>query len=119
MRNKTNSYRFLMVLLGISVLRSFTFSMPAGIVSKLSESRVELTDLRLDAFEILKTKCNTCHSKQNPRRVFNLSNMEAFAPRIYQQVFIKKRMPKGKGIKLTQGEYETLQKWLLTLTLKN
>ncbi len=38
--------------------------------------------------------------------------MDKHAPKIHQQVFIKRRMPKGDNIKLTDQEYQTLQHWL-------
>lgn len=78
------------------------------------EVRPETDELKMVAFEILKTKCNVCHVKQNPRKVFTLSNMPTLAPKIHKQVFVKKRMPRGKKIKLTPAEYDTLQKWLLS-----
>ena len=70
--------------------------------------------LKKEAFEILDTKCNVCHKKQNPFMVFNLKNMEKRAPRIYKMVFIERRMPKGNEIRLTNEEYSTFKKWLLT-----
>ncbi len=70
--------------------------------------------LRKDAFEILDIKCNVCHRRQNPFMVFNLKNMEKRAPKIYKRVFIERRMPKGNEIRLTNEEYSTLKKWLLT-----
>jgi hypothetical protein len=44
--------------------------------------------------------------------------MNLLASRIHQQVFVKKRMPKGKEVVLTPFEYERLQKWLLSLNIK-
>lgn len=68
--------------------------------------------LKQAAFEVLKTKCNVCHRKKNPFRIFSLKNMDRHAPRIYKQVFIFKRMPKGDQIKLTDEDYQTLKHWL-------
>lgn len=70
------------------------------------------TALKAAAFEVLNAKCNVCHRKQNPFKVFSLKNMEKHAPKIYKQVFVYRRMPKGDRIKLTEEEYETLKKWL-------
>ncbi|RRQ48654.1 hypothetical protein DZC72_13290 [Maribacter algicola] len=39
-------------------------------------------------------------------------NMDTWATDIYMQVFIKKRMPKGKKIKLTSNEYQDLLTWI-------
>jgi len=69
-------------------------------------------DVNARALEVLQTKCNVCHVKQNPRKVFTRQNMSGFAPKIYKQVFIKKRMPRGKKIKLTDEEYQILSSWI-------
>ncbi len=70
--------------------------------------------LKADAFEILDTKCNVCHRKRNPFMVFSPKNMERRASKIYKQVFVERRMPKGNDIKLTNKEYDQLEKWLFT-----
>jgi len=70
------------------------------------------TDVKDEAFEVLESKCNVCHRKQNPFKIFSLKNMNKHAPKIHQQVFVLKRMPKGDEIKLTKEEYQTLKKWL-------
>ena len=71
-------------------------------------------DIKQKAFQILETKCNVCHRKKNPFMVFSLKNMEKRAPKIHKQVFIKRRMPKGNEIKLTNTEFATLKTWLET-----
>ncbi len=65
------------------------------------------------AFQILENKCNACHIKKNRRRVFTLEKMDAWVNDVYKQVFIKKRMPKGKKIKLTSQEYQDLLTWIV------
>lgn len=74
-------------------------------------------DLKAEAFAILDAKCNTCHRKQNPFRVFTLKNMNRHAARIYKQVFVYRRMPKGNAPRLTDLEYQTLKLWLNTLNI--
>jgi len=74
-------------------------------------------DLKAEAFAILDTKCNTCHRKQNPFRVFTLKNMDRNAKRIFKQVFVYRRMPKGNAPRLTDLEYQTLKLWLNTLNV--
>ena len=69
-------------------------------------------DLAEEALNILKAKCNVCHRKQNPFKIFSQKNMKKHAPKIYEQVFVKKRMPKGDEIKLTEEEAQTLKEWL-------
>ncbi len=68
--------------------------------------------LKQQAFEILKAKCNVCHRRKNPFKIFSLKNMDRHAPKIYKQVFVKRRMPKGDKVKLTEAEYQTLENWL-------
>ncbi|MEM1001746.1 MAG: hypothetical protein AAGH46_03760 [Bacteroidota bacterium] len=67
---------------------------------------------RAKAFEVLTNKCNVCHTRRNKRRVFTTENMDAFAQDVYKQVFVKKRMPKGKNIKLTSQDYQDLLTWI-------
>jgi uncharacterized membrane protein len=74
-------------------------------------------DLKAEVFQLLDTKCNVCHRKKNPFRVFTLKNMERNARRIHQQVFVYKRMPKGSTIKLTDADYQLLKQWLNTQNL--
>ncbi|AXT60076.1 hypothetical protein D1816_06820 [Aquimarina sp. AD10] len=64
------------------------------------------------SFQILDNKCNVCHAKRNRRRLFTLENMNSWADDVYKQVFVKKRMPKGKKIKLTSEEYQNLLNWI-------
>jgi len=59
---------------------------------------------------LLETKCNSCHRKKNPFMVFNKKNMNKRAKIIYDQVFVKKRMPKGS--KLSDSESALLKNWL-------
>ncbi|MEL6254798.1 MAG: hypothetical protein AAFR87_22525 [Bacteroidota bacterium] len=90
------------------------FLLPSFILWGPGSESLPSEELKQAAFEILQNKCNVCHVRQNPRRVFSLENMNELAPRIYKQVFVKKRMPRGRKIKLTQGEYDTLQNWINT-----
>lgn len=70
---------------------------------------------KVAAFSILYSKCNRCHAKRNKRKVFTLENMDGLADKINEQVFVKKRMPKGNSIKLSQEDSKKLQNWLNTL----
>jgi len=74
--------------------------------------RYPTVDSKVQAFHILENKCNVCHRKRNKRRVFTLDNMNGWANDVYIQVFLKKRMPKGKDIKLTEQEYQDLLTWI-------
>ncbi len=75
-------------------------------------SNYTVKDSKVKAFQILDNKCNVCHHKRNKRRVFTTENMNTWAKDIYTQVFVKKRMPKGKVIKLTSQEYQELLTWI-------
>lgn len=70
--------------------------------------------LKKEAFKILDTKCNVCHRKQNPFMVFNEKNISRRAKKIYQMVFVERRMLKGNEIQLTNEEFIKLKKWLFT-----
>ncbi len=76
--------------------------------------RTDIATPKEKAFLILNNKCNVCHSKRNRQRVFTLDNMNTWSDDIYKQVFIKKRMPKGKKIKLTSQEYQDVLTWIST-----
>lgn len=70
------------------------------------------SDKKTEAFKILNTKCNACHLTKNPGRIFTLENMNSFAPEIHKQVFVRKRMPKGKNYKLSGEELLVLKNWV-------
>jgi len=97
---------------GIILLSSFD----TASVRKTQDHALPLfaNTLQREALEILQTKCNICHRKQNPLMVFKEKNMSKRAKKIYKQVFIEKRMPKGDEIRLSNEEYIALEKWLFT-----
>jgi len=64
------------------------------------------------AFSVLQTKCNVCHATKKRLTIFTFENMDSLANDINQQVFIKKKMPKGKKVKLTSTEEENLFLWI-------
>lgn len=65
-----------------------------------------------EVFEILELKCNACHKKKKSSPVFTLENMDREKLRINYQVFVKKRMPKGKKHLLTKEEETILNNWV-------
>ncbi|NER17794.1 hypothetical protein [Spongiivirga citrea] len=81
-------------------------------ISKHSYKSYTIDTSKEKAFQILENKCNVCHSKRNKRPVFTLDNMDPWEDDVYKQVFIKKRMPKGKKIKLATFEYQELLTWI-------
>lgn len=78
----------------------------------LSNVVINENPIKEKALKILQNKCNVCHKKKNPFMVFKLKNMDKRSNKIYNQVFIKKRMPKGNKITLTTGESQELLTWL-------
>ncbi len=83
------------------------------------QTPTEVPTLKTDAFNILNTKCNSCHKRQNPFMVFTLKNMEKRAPKIYKQVFVLQRMPKNNATQLSEQQYATLKEWINTQTNGN
>ena len=70
--------------------------------------------LKKETLQILENKCNICHRKKNPFMVFNEKNAPKRAKKIYQMVFVERKMPKGNEVRLTNEEYIKLEKWLFT-----
>lgn len=88
--------------------------------SKRPVQGTQQNDPREEAFSILLKKCNTCHATKKRTDIFTKENMEGFAPEIYEQVFIKKKMPKGTKVQLTENETRILEHWIATvLEVKN
>ena len=104
-------YVIVVVLLLIAALASFPFH-----TNHAAPREVLTEDARLKqtALSVLVQKCNVCHKTYNPGKVFTADNMETLAPKIYKQVFVKRRMPKGRDIKLTPEEEQLLSRWLET-----
>ena len=71
---------------------------------------------REKAFDILRNKCNTCHVTKKRAEIFTKLNMDSLAPAIFEQVFIKKKMPKGRKVKLTEKETQILKIWINTIS---
>ncbi|MDC6389880.1 hypothetical protein PP182_14365 [Maribacter sp. PR1] len=71
-----------------------------------------------EAFQVLVQKCNVCHLTKKRVENFTLENMDSLATDINKQVFIKKKMPKGKKITLTKSEKESLTLWLNQVLIK-
>lgn len=86
-------------------------------VKKVEYSEILPSDIKKDAYGVLEKKCNKCHQKRKRLNIFTFENMDIFAPIIQHQVFVAKRMPKGRT-KLAEEELETLKKWL-EITLKS
>ncbi len=92
---------------------SYTDYEPLPVVALPKESST-----KEKALEVLTHKCNICHSKYNKRKVFTEDTMNDWSNAVYTQVFIKKRMPKGKKTKLTNQDYQDLLTWISSLKNK-
>jgi len=97
--------KYLIVLL-INI-GSFTFALKNDGLKEYS-----ISPEQKEAFAILTQKCNICHTDQNPSKVFTIENMNGFAGKINRQVFVWKRMPKGKEVKLSEIEKKRLKTWI-------
>jgi uncharacterized membrane protein len=97
----------------IILLIGSCYSFQSGSNAQTSDLH-QASDLKTKALTILQTKCNVCHQTRNPRKVFTHDNMGIYAAKIYKQVFVKRRMPKGDEIKLTAQEEQVLMSWLQT-----
>ncbi len=106
---------FILFGLGALSMLSSPHTNDAAIKRDHSISVDHQNTVKEDAFNILRMKCNVCHVKKHKRKIFTRNNMSGFAPQINTQVFIKKRMPKGKDIKLTEKQYQLLSTWLRSL----
>jgi len=76
---------------------------------ELSEPKTPNTKMVL---RILEEKCNVCHQTKNPSKIFTKVNIRHNAKKINRQVFVWRRMPKGKEIKLTDQEEQILKTWI-------
>lgn len=78
---------------------------------QIENDQIDVNPIKKEAFKILTEKCNKCHQKKKRLNIFTLENMDVFAPQIKHQIFVSKRMPKGRT-KLTASELKTLSDWL-------
>ncbi|MCP4484548.1 MAG: hypothetical protein GY823_08320 [Flavobacteriaceae bacterium] len=108
----------IMTTLSIYSIETYTSIEANNELTEINTSAYSYKYSDIKAFQILDNKCNVCHRKRNQRRIFTKENMETWANDIYKQVFVKKRMPKGKNIKLSSNEYQELLTWIST-TKKN
>lgn len=101
--------KYLVSILIFFSLTAFTFNRSHSLISPYQS---EKDQIKQEAFTVLNAKCNACHKLQKPDYIFTLNNMNAFAETINKQVFIKKKMPKGKDFTLTTQESNALKVWL-------
>jgi uncharacterized membrane protein len=73
-----------------------------------------VTSEKKAALTILQNHCNECHQHKKKKYVFTEDNMTSFATKIHQQVFVKKKMPKGNNFLLSKKDETILLEWLTT-----
>jgi predicted GIY-YIG superfamily endonuclease len=73
--------------------------------------------VKTEAYTVLRQKCNTCHAVKRKVSIFTYENMDSLSNAINQQVFVKRKMPKGKKNRLTMLKQENLKLWLETLKI--
>lgn len=103
----------LFVLIGIVLLIYRTNNIGKSTYSTVITPQEE--PLKKSAFTILRNNCNSCHAEKRKVTVFTFANMDRYSNAINQQVFIRRKMPKGRKNKLKEKEEETLKKWITTL----
>jgi len=102
----------------ITLLTSYLFNKTEQVESSSQDMAIAYSgkdSYKDKAFSILETKCNVCHKTRNKSRLFTKLNMDNWAEDVYKQVFIKKRMPKGKKIKLSTEDHQQLLTWITSI----
>lgn len=118
MKNSKTTTLWVGILIAVAILLLQSRSTSAELTHDFAVAAFNSEVLKMQALEILETKCNVCHRKQNPLMIFKEKNLEKRAAKIYSMVFIERRMPKAGGAPLTSEEYATLEKWLNTQNIK-
>ncbi|MEQ9300084.1 MAG: hypothetical protein RIF33_16040 [Cyclobacteriaceae bacterium] len=118
MKNNNTITIWLGILAAGTILLCGTSSTIASFKQETPLTPEAIEVLKTEALEILDTKCNVCHRKQNPLMIFKEKNMAKRAAKIYKMVFVERRMPKIDGTPLTFEEYATLEKWLFTQNIR-
>lgn len=85
-----------------------------GLCASNAQAQSPAAKMTDSTWEVLEVRCNECHREKKKEWVFNRKTVHYLASSINEQVFIKKKMPKGKP-KLTEEESQTLQDWLDSL----
>ena len=71
--------------------------------------------IKYEAFQVLQIKCNVCHATKKKTEIFTFQNMDSLANNIDRQVFIKRKMPKGRKFNLTVDEEQLLKGWIVSV----
>ena len=103
---------FTLLILSIPFIVYSLFWKPMPRKHVLLKEQLIQTTIKTEAYTVLRNKCNICHATKKRTDIFTLKNMDSLAFDIHKQVFIKKKMPKGKKNKLTNEEIRSLKNWL-------
>lgn len=105
--------RYSALFFSFACLWYFQFAQPISFQPKNHLTGISIQeDIKELAFSVLRDKCNVCHATKKKTDIFTLENMDSLAPDIHKQVFIKRKMPKGRKVKLTEKEMEALREWM-------
>lgn len=102
-------------ILALCFLSSLDFEIKNGYETYVFQE----TTIKKRAFNVLQMKCNVCHAVKKRVDIFTYENMDSLVHEINKQVFIKKKMPKGRKIKLTASEEENLILWIKEIKNKS
>lgn len=102
------------VLLPLFLLHLISLNVPRHWNDDLTQ-----TTTKDKAFTVLQAKCNFCHAVKKRTDVFTFENMDSLAVEINKQVFIKRKMPKGRKVTLTHEEEENLKDWIALTLIGN
>lgn len=97
-------------VLGLVLMLSLSVGVRTNL-GTIAPFKIEDT-LKVAAFAVLENHCNVCHHKKKPTYVFTHENMDAFAASINLEVFVTRKMPKGRDNDLSAEEEQTLKRWL-------
>ena len=113
-RLKTIHFKEITLLLSLWLLSDFIVMAKVMPTANTHNICQKVNPLKMEAFKILDTHCNSCHTDNNPSKIFSIENMDGFAKNINRQVFVFKRMPKGRERKekISKEEFQVLKKWI-------
>ena len=105
--------KFMLPIVSILLLWVFGVGSSQSRIHTLGHNRFKVQEDPKDiAFTVLRNKCNVCHATKKRTDIFTLDNMDSLAIDIHKQVFVKKKMPKGRKVILTTEEQQILEQWL-------
>lgn len=104
-----------LLILSIPFITFLFFWKPMGGKNAALKENLNQINIKTEAYTVLINKCNVCHATKKRTDIFTIENMDSLAFDIHKQVFIKKKMPKGKKVKLTDEEIQSLKNWLDTI----